>query len=56
MVTSGVANVDIQIGSLKFEWPIYIAPIGDQLLLGCDVIYDKDIAINTRRGLEVSGE
>ena len=56
MVTSGVADVDIQIGSLKFEWPIYIAPIGDQLLLGCDVIYDKDITINTRRGLEVLGE
>ena len=56
MITSGIADIEIQIGSLKFEWPIYIAPIGDDLLLGCDVIYEKDITINTRRGLEVLGE
>jgi hypothetical protein len=53
MTTSGVADIKIQINLLKFEWPIYVAPIGDDLLLGCDVIYDKDITINTRRGLEV---
>ena len=51
MTTSGVADIKIQINLLKFEWPIYVAPIGDDLLLGCDVIYDKDITINTRRGL-----
>ena len=56
MTTSGIADIEIQIGSLKFEWPIYIAPIGDDLLLGCDVIYEKDITINTRRGLEVLEE
>ena len=56
MTTSGVADIKIQIGLLKFEWPIYVAPIGDDLVLGCDVIYDKDITINTRRGLEVLGE
>jgi hypothetical protein len=51
MTTSGVADIKIQIGLLKFELPIYVAPIGDDLLFGCDVIYDKDITINTRRGL-----
>jgi hypothetical protein len=56
MTTSGVADIKIQIGLLKFEWSIYVAPIGDDLVLGCDVIYDKDITINTRRGLEVLGE
>jgi hypothetical protein len=31
MTTSGVADIKIQIGLLKFEWPIYVAPIGDDL-------------------------
>jgi hypothetical protein len=58
ITTSGVADIKIQIGLLKFEWPIYVASIGDDLVLGCDVIYDKDITINTRRYiiLEVLGE
>jgi hypothetical protein len=37
-------------------WLLVITSIGDDLLLGCDVIYDKDITINTRRGLLVLGE
>ena len=52
MTTSSVADVIIQIGLLKFEWPIHGQPNGDDLLLDCDVINDKDITINTRRGLE----
>ncbi|CAC5397868.1 unnamed protein product [Mytilus coruscus] len=32
-----------------------MAPIGDDLLLGCDVIDEKDITINTKRGLEIQG-
>lgn len=27
MVTLGVADIDVKIGSLKSEWPIYIAPV-----------------------------
>lgn len=46
--TSGVADVVIKIGSMQFEWSIY--------LLGCDIIDDKYITINTRRGLEVQCE
>ena len=56
MRTSGVADVLVQIGSEQFEWSIYVAPIGDEILLGCDIIDDKDITINTRRGLEVKGQ
>ena len=55
MTTSVIADIKIQIDLLKFEWPIYVASIGDDLLLACDVIYNKDITINTRRGLEVLG-
>ena len=56
MRSLGVADVSIVIGPLEFSWPVYVAPIGDLLLLGCDVIDEKDITINTRRGLEISGQ
>jgi len=35
---------------------MYVAPIGDEIIFGCDIIDDKNITINTRRGLEVQGE
>lgn len=41
---------------MEFEWPIYVAPIGDELLLDCDIIDEKDITINTRRRLEIEGK
>ena len=56
MRTSGVADISVQIGSLQFEWSFYVAPIVDDILLGCDIIDDKDITINTRRGLQVGGD
>jgi hypothetical protein len=56
MTTSVIADIKIQIDLLKFEWPIYVASIGDDLLLACDVIYNKDITINTRRGLYILGD
>ncbi|CAC5373041.1 unnamed protein product [Mytilus coruscus] len=55
MKTLGVAEVSVEIGPLNFLWSIYVAPIGDDLLLGCDVIDEKDITINTKRGLEIQG-
>ncbi|CAC5357767.1 unnamed protein product [Mytilus coruscus] len=54
MKTLGVAEVSVEIGPLNFLWSIYVAPIGDDLLLGCDVIDEKDITINTK-GLEIQG-
>ncbi|CAC5387658.1 unnamed protein product [Mytilus coruscus] len=32
-----------------------VCPIGDDLLLGCDMIDEKNITINTRKGLEIQG-
>ncbi|VDI63695.1 Hypothetical predicted protein [Mytilus galloprovincialis] len=55
MKTLGVAKVSVEIGPLKLLWSIYVAPISDDLLLGCDVIDEKDITINTKRGLEIQG-
>ena len=56
MQTSGMADVSCQIGPLDFIWSVYIAPIGDELLLGCDIIDEHDITINTKRGLEIKGQ
>ncbi|CAG2216581.1 Retrovirus-related Pol polyprotein from transposon 297 [Mytilus edulis] len=56
MQTLGMADVSCQIGPLDFIWSVYIAPIGDELLLGCDIIDEHDITINTKRGLEIKGQ
>lgn len=43
MSTLGVAEVSVVLGPLEFLWSIYVAPIGDDLLLGCDIIDEKDV-------------
>ena len=56
MKTHGFADVQITLGSQQFHWPVYVAPIGDDLLLGCDLIDEKDITLNTKRGLQINNE
>ncbi|CAG2216578.1 unnamed protein product [Mytilus edulis] len=56
MQTLGMADVSCRIGPLDFIWSVYIAPIGDELLLGCDIKDEHDITINTKRGLEIKGQ
>ena len=56
MTTKGVADVELRLGNETFVWPVYIAPIGDNLLLGCDIIDEKDITINSKKGLHLNGE
>ena len=57
MTTMGMADVEMTIGDQCFTWPVYIAPIGDDMLLGCDVIDEKDITVNTRSkgAIEIGG-
>jgi hypothetical protein len=33
-----------------------VAPIGDSVLLGCDIIDEKDITINSKRRLQLGGQ
>ena len=58
MSTTGIANVNMTIGGNCFTWPVYIAPIGDEMLLGCDVIDEWDITVNTRskEAIQIGGE
>jgi hypothetical protein len=34
MSTIGIVEVDIKLGNEKFTWSVYVAPIGDSVLLG----------------------
>lgn len=49
MHTHGVATMDVQIGGKIFPWEMYVAPIGDDILLGCDIVDEVDITINSKR-------
>ena len=58
MSTTGIAKVNMTIGGNCFTWPVYIAPIGDEMLLGCDVIDEWDITVNTRskEAIQIDGK
>ena len=56
MPTSGIAVVHLTIGTPHFKWPVYITLIGENILLGCDIIDAKDITISTHKGLLLAGE
>ena len=55
MRSNGVADVQFKLGDLEFGWTVHVAPIRDDLLLGCDILHAQDITINTRQGLLVNG-
>ena len=56
MKTPGMISTTVEIGDMCFDWPVYVAPIGDDMLLGCDILDEKNITVNTKRGLEVNGK
>ena len=56
MPADGVALLPLILGQSVFKWSVYIAPITDDLLLGCDLLDAKDITINTRKGLLIDGK
>ena len=55
MDATGVAMVQLGLGPLRVEWPTYIAPINDDMLLGCDFLDTFHVAVDTHRGLLISG-
>jgi hypothetical protein len=38
MEVQGVVDIPLKIGNHQFEWKVYIPPIADDLLLGCDIM------------------
>ena len=56
MTTCGTFDASFRLGEFEFEWPVYVAPIGDDVLLGCDIIDEMDITVNTKRGIQVKDQ
>ena len=51
----GAVEMELVIGNHKFKWPVYVAQIGDDFLLGSDILDAQDIVVSSRRGLQVRG-
>lgn len=45
-------EVGMIMGDEEYVFDMSVAPIADDLLLGCDFLDEHDVTINTRRGLE----
>ena len=56
MTTYGTFDTNFKLGEFEFNWPVYVAPIGDDILLGCDIIDQMDITVNTKRGIQVKDQ
>lgn len=56
MGTSGTFEVKLILGDEEYVVNMYVAPIADDLLLGCDFLDEHDVTINTRRGLDIRGK
>ena len=56
MKAEGVVDITLMIGNSEFEWPVYVASISDDMLLGCDIFDNKDITLNIKRGLQINGQ
>ena len=52
---SGVAYVKMKLGSSEFEWPLYVVPISDALLLGADILDEKELMVSSKHGLYMEG-
>ena len=56
MSVCGMTEIDVEIGGFKFKWPVYVAPIRDDFLLGWDMIYQHKFAIDPDKGFQVKGD
>ena len=55
-ITCGIIDVNFKLGEFEFTWPVYVAPIRDDILLGCDIIDEMDITVNTKCGIQVKDQ
>ena len=56
MSVYGMTEIDIEIGGFKFKWPVYVAPIREDLLLGWDMIFHHKFAIDPEQGFQVKNK
>ena len=53
MTVCGMIKINITVGEFTSIWPVYVAPIRDDLLLGWDIIYHHKFAIDPEKGFRV---
>ena len=56
MTTCGTIDENFKLGDFEYNWPVYVAPIRDDILLGCDIIDEMDITVNNKRGIQVKDQ
>ena len=56
METCGIVETSITIGNHTFIWPVYIASIKDDMLLGCDIFDTFNMTLNSSYGLKIGNE
>ena len=55
MDSPGVAEICFQIHDSMYKWPMYIAPIGDEMLLGADFLHHYGANVDFRHGMNLEG-
>ncbi|VDH94401.1 Hypothetical predicted protein [Mytilus galloprovincialis] len=53
MSATGITEIEMSLEPLRFTWPVYVARLNEDLLLGCDIIDEMDITVNTKRGIQI---
>ena len=54
--TEGFIQARVQIDQVKFQSPLHVAPISEDLLLGSDILDSQDIVVSSRRGLQIGSK
>ncbi|CAC5382359.1 unnamed protein product [Mytilus coruscus] len=50
--THGITTMNVKLGNHEFFWEMYVAPIGNGILLGCDIVEGKWIECYTVRKVD----
>lgn len=56
MKSQGITDVELVINGNTYIWHMYVAPIGDDLLLGADFLEEHGVTVNMRWGLKIKDE
>ncbi|VDI05832.1 Hypothetical predicted protein, partial [Mytilus galloprovincialis] len=55
LTTGGITEVEVNLGSETFKWQVYVAPIGENKLLGCDLIDEMKVATESVKRTPILG-
>ena len=53
--TCGITNMKMELDDTVFEWPMVVAPIKDDALLGSDFLHKHEYIVDSKGCLELDG-